>query len=158
MKKFGKVLLIILAVVMAASIPDLVLGSKPYWTDVRAGAEPWGDDPDLTQTELGTRFEIRDFDRTSCVVFDENRQVVEADGITPIDFDRRNFWGVWDYDAFVEMYGKPHFYIGNTQEAWVTDDGYIITRWTIRSWLSFPLQFIGLAGEIDVYDLLATPE
>lgn len=159
MKKLGEILLTALAVVLALSLWALILGSKPYWTDMRAGAKPWGTDPDLTQTELGTRFEIGYFDRTAHVVFDENRQVVEADGITPIDFDRRNLWNIWDYDTFVQMYGKPHFYIGNTEDAWVTDDGYVITMWMPDTWYyPFPIQATSLANAIYMYDLLAAPE
>lgn len=159
MKKLGKILLILLAVVLALFLFVLALGSKPYWTDVRSSAKPWETPDELTSTAQGTRFERQFADHTACVVFDENRQMVEAEGITPIDFDRKNFWGLWSYDAFVEVYGEPHFYIGNAWEAWVTDDGYVIVIWMANEWFyPFPLQATRLGGEIEVYDLLATPE
>ena len=159
MKKLRKVLPIILAVVAAFFLLALVLGSQPYWEDMRANARYYGPDPDLTQTEQGMRYEIGYFDHTAYVVFNENRRVVEADGITPIHFDRKNMWGLWSYEAFVEAYGGPHYYIGNTQEAWITDDGYVIVMWMAGEWYyPFPLQVTDLANSVFMIDLLATPE
>lgn len=161
MKKLRKVLLIILAA--AFFLLALVQGSKLYWMDVRAGAKPYAALDDLTQTELGTRYEISYVDHIAYVTFDENRQVVETDGVEPIHFDRKNFWGIWNYDAFVELYGKPHFHFGNIENAWVTDDGYIISmRWPGTFTLFWPITLqdssLALAGEIYIFDLLAAPE
>lgn len=159
MKKLRKVLLILLAVIFVFFLWALILGSENYWADMRADAKPLWTDIDLTKTEQGTRYEIGYFDRTAYVVFDENRQVVEADGITPINFDRRNFWGLWSYQDFVAAYGESHYYIGNTTEAWVTDDGYVIAMWMPGEWFyPFPIQVTNLAGEAHMIDLLATPE
>ena len=160
MKKLGKVLLIILAaLVLAFSLWALIMGSEPYWIDLRAQARRYGADPDLTQTEQGMRYEIGYFDRTAYVVFDENRQVVEADGIAPIHFDQKNMWGLRSYEAFVEAYGEPHYYIGNTEEAWLTDDGYVIVMWMAGEWYyPFPIQMSNLGGAVYMVDLLATVE
>lgn len=159
MKKHRKILLGVLTaammLVLAAFLLALAMGNRVYWRDVRSGASAW-EYGNLSVTQHGVRFEQAFADnRVACVVFDENRQMVEAEGFAPIDFDRETFWGIWTYEDFVGLYGGPHFYIGNVTEAWITDDGYIICMWMPGEWFyPFPLQATPLAGEVTVYDLI----
>ena len=153
-------ILTVAALAAATFLVILALGNQVYWSDVRGDATAWPSyENDLATTEQGVRFEKTFFDNTTAfVVFDETRQVVEAEGFAPISFDRKNFWGLWTYDDFVESYGEPHFYIGNASEAWITDDGYIIAMWMPgERFYPFPLQATPLAGEVTVYDLLKQP-
>lgn len=155
---FKRILLIVLAGVVLLMLYIAIMSNWHYWADMRSFAEPWGADRDLTQTDQGVRFEVYCGGERH-VVFDANRNVVEADGFSPLAFDRRNLWGVWSYDAFVAAYGKPHFYIGNAWEAWITDDGYVIELWLPRSSLDrFPFNLTALAGEVTMYDLFAPAE
>ena len=153
-------ILIVAALAAATFLVMLALGNQVYWSDVRGDATAWPSyENDLAVTEQGVRFEKTFFDNTTAfVVFDRARQVVAAEGFAPIDFDRKNFWGLWTYDDFLESYGESHFYIGNSSEAWITDDGYVIALWMPgERFYPFPLQATPLAGEVTVYDLLKQP-
>lgn len=104
------------------------------------------------------RYEISCMDgRVGYVEYNDKRECVAAEGVTPIDFDRRNLWGYWRYEDFVADYGDYHVDTGNMVfwPGWYTQDGYLITMWQGGKW--WP-PCIGNLGEVWVYDLIATPE
>ena len=167
MKKLGKILLILLAVaaVLALALYAylLVVYNQQFLFDLRDRAPAVTGYVTITQVEEGTRVEFyapyTDKGRSvPHVIFDENRQVVKAVGITPINFDRKNCWGLWSYEDFVAEYGRYHKDIGSNifWPAWITNDGYLITMWCAGEKLySFCLSNY---GEFSFTDLLATPE
>lgn len=173
MKKLGKVLLIILAVVVALALALyaylLVVYNHHFLFDLRAGAPAATRYVTVTQVEEGTRVEFYDSyvnmqrknghnPAVPYVIFNDDREIVKAIGITPIDFDRKNCWGLWSYEDFVAEYGRYHKDIGDNifWPAWITNDGYLITMWAAgeKVW-SFCLSDY---GEFSFTDLLATPE
>lgn len=159
MKKLGKVLRILLAVLMVlvllfCAYIFFVLNHH-FLVDMRSLAPVSNRySQRLIQVEDGVKFIVDD----GYVVFNADRQVVEAVGVTPIDFDRRNCWGLWSYEAFVAEYGSYHEDIGDNVfwPAWITDDGYWITMWAAGS-VRAPFG-ISNYGEVAVYDLLAVQE
>ena len=173
MKKLGKILLILLAVAAALALALyaylLVVYNHQFLFDLRDRAPAATRYVTVTQVEEGTRVEFYDsyvnMQRQSgmnpsvpYVVFNENREIVKAVGITPINFDRKNCWSLWSYEDFVAEYGRYHKDIGGNifWPAWITNDGYLITMWCAGEKLySFCLSNY---GEFSFTDLLATPE
>ena len=176
MKKLWKILQILLAV--AALFVLLLLGyvfvgtNLHYVADFRkAAGVPNTFDVTITQTSEGVRVELWSMEtmlkiaegqaaKYPFVVINQDRKVVRAGGCTPIDFDRRNLWGLWTYEDFLALYGEPHGEVPTSSglywPIWITDDGYMITFWNPGEKL-WPTS-IGNYGEVFFYDLLTTPE
>ena len=160
MKTLRKILLIAAAGALAFFLGALILGNDDYWIDMRKHAQlSRRAYYEGSQPENEIRVEWCGGEHPAYVVFDkQKRQVIEAYGVTPIHFDRKNMWGIWSYEAFVEAYGEPQTYVDSTK-MWITDDGYIISLWRPGEWVyPFPIQATNLSGEIDMYDLLTTSE
>ena len=166
MKKLGKVPLIILAVVVALAL--LAFGyvffviNRHFLIDLRSIADaPSKYSVTVTETDREYKAAVRGGNPHRYVVYDADRKVIRAVGVTPIDFDRRNFWGLWTYEDFLAEYGEPHDVIPSSDiywPVWFTDDGYIITLWCAgEDWMNLFIT-IGNYGEVGFYDLLATPE
>ena len=166
MKKLGKVLLILLAVVAALAL--LAFGyvffvlNHHFLIDLRSLADaPSKYSVTVTEVADGYKASVRGGNPNRYVVYNADREVVRAVGVTPIDFDRRNFWGLWTYEDFLTQYGEPHDVIPTSDiywPVWFTDDGYVITLWCAgEDWMNLSIT-IGNYGEVGFYDLLATPE
>lgn len=164
MKKLRKILLIVLAVVAAlvlALTAYFFIGvNRQYFFDLRSQAIPYNRGVlKSTPAEGSVRIKMEWFDGSAdWIEFSADRQYVSSKGITPIHFDRRNFWGIWSYEDFVAEYGDYHVDIGDNVfwPSWFTDDGYLIALWCGgERWL--PISISNL-GEVWVYDLLAAPE
>lgn len=162
MKKLRMILLILAAVLLtaalAAGIAVFTMTNGHYFLNLKfmAGAPTPGRAVVTPLEDGGVRVSFPgDEDRWVC--FDAQRRVTEAQGITPIGFDRSNFWGLWSYEAFVAEYGPFHQDVGNNvfHPAWITADGYLITMWCAGSdWMNLSFT-IGNYGEVEVFDLLA---
>ncbi len=166
MNKLGKALLIVLSVVLTLAL--LAFGyvffalNHHFLADMRSIASaPRKYDVTVTQVDEGTRVELRNGKSGKYVVYNDEREVVKAVGITPINLDRRNFWGLWTYEEFLAEYGAPHDVLPTSDiywPVWFTDDGYLITMWCAgQNWMNLSIT-IGNYGEVGFYDLLATPE
>ncbi len=164
-------LIILLVLILLLAGYFVVATNAHFLVDFRKNAAaPNGYDATITRTADGVRVElwsldVRDREMQGMqvtypfVVFNEDREVVRAVGCDPIDFDRRNLWGLWSYEDFLAEYGGPHGEVpssGINWPIWITDDGYMITIWGAgeKSWITG----ISNIGEVRVYDLLATPE
>ena len=65
------------------------------------------------------------------VVFSDDRECVEAQGITPIEFNHRNMRGYDGYEDFAAEYGPHHYDLGSGVfwPVYVTSDGYLLVMW-----------------------------
>ncbi|MBQ8556406.1 MAG: hypothetical protein IJ438_11125 [Clostridia bacterium] len=156
MKKVKKLLLLAAAVMLAAVVLltgyIFVVLNWQYLFDLRSHALPYND---VIRTAEGVRVEHPYHDNEDYMEFNEERELLRSEGFTPIEFNHRNLWGYWSYEAFVAEYGEYHIDLGSMayQPGWFTTDGYLITLW-FGGETSHPL-CISNIGEVQVYDLLA---
>ena len=164
MKKTRKMLLIVGAVLLTLVILGtgylFVAVNGHYLFDLRRGAEPYnGLRMDRKVLDNTIRYKIGYADgRVDVVEYANDRSGCAVMGIDPIDFDRRNMWGIWSYEDFVATYGDYHVDVGSGSfiPSWFTVDGYLLSLW-MGGERFFPLSISNL-GEVWMYDLLALPE
>lgn len=119
MKKLRRVLLIIAIVVLVLVLllaGYLFIGVNwHYFFDIRSHAAPYDRRIiDVATVDSGIRYEISYMGgRVDYVEYNAERECIAAEGITPIDFDRRNLWGYWSYEDFVAAYGDYHVDTGD---------------------------------------------
>ncbi len=159
MKKALKwILRIAITLVVLAALWFLVgiflAGNHQFFIPLRSGAEQvnygvHGGQPKVDRLEDEVRVEFA----PDCVRFSLDREVIEAEGITPIHVER-TLWGIWSYEDFIARYGEPHGDVGSGVfwPAWITDDGYMLTMW-LGGEKYWPLSIANM-GEVRMIDLL----
>ena len=154
MKKLGKVLLMILAVVAAVLVLLFAgfLFLYQNWhnlVDLRASAQACDGGVVIERLSDGVR--VQSPYSEEYVVFNSKRECVESRGITPIEFNHCNMRAYDGFDAFEAEYGEPHIQWGSGVfwPVYITSDGYLLVMWNPydHDW-----------SEVWMEDLLATPE
>ena len=143
------VILLVIALVLALAYAGFVFLYRNwhYIMDLRAIAKP-ADGVHIEQLDDGVR--VSDYDSDSYVVFNRNRECVEAHGITPIVFNQRNMRGYDGLDDFEAVYGQAHLQWGSGVHwpVYITSDGYLLVMWN---------PYDDHWSEVWMEDLLATP-